>query len=59
MTSHQAEQFLSLWQLQRSLGIKPEDRRLPENDNADDLDRQIEAIREAMSDQVALSSAQR
>ena len=47
MTSHQAEQFLSLWQLQRSLGIRPEDRVLPENDNAD-LDEQIEAIREAM-----------
>lgn len=46
MTSSQALQLLSLWQQQRALGIPPEDRKLPAND--DDFEAKVEAIRTEM-----------
>jgi len=50
MTSDQANSLLQLWQLQRRLGIKPEDRLLPGDPNRQDnisieeLDRQLNAV---------------
>lgn len=37
------------WQLQRRLGIKPADRRLPSNDNVDAFERDLATIRELMA----------
>ena len=52
MTSDQANALLQLWQLQRRLGIKPEDRLLPgdtdrqDNISIEALDRQLNAVAE-------------
>ena len=52
MTSDQANALLQLWQLQRRLGIKPEDRLLPgdpdrqDNISIEELDRQLNAVAE-------------
>jgi hypothetical protein len=46
----QADAALSIWQLQRRLGIPAEARALPINDNksADDFERDLEVIRQCI-----------
>lgn len=46
----QADWLLSLWQLQRRIGVRPEDRRLPPLPPIDpEFERDLEVIRQVMA----------
>lgn len=47
-TQEEADNLLSLWQLQARIGIKPERRLLPKRKSDSQFDRDLEIIRQCM-----------
>ncbi len=44
----QDQAMLSIWQLQRAIGIKPAERRLPPANDPDSFERDLEVIRRCL-----------